>query len=386
MKSTPARWLLACLIGCALIAVTLLPVGYDSDDPTVDYWWRSPMRIREDGMHLQYNVTWEHTVLLRRNYKAAVDVETANRVFGAHHESSGNPILWFAPDIPPGIRARIEQNISAERGARGEWMGRGAVGIMVVSDTATTLAGVKMPPDFSGDRSLVTAVLPATTENGNHCVTVIRLRHRAFSQPPSQLNDERLALDGCAFTDAFGAPGPQIAEWLKSSRYMFARRLSYAANDSLIKRRWNWFDEGDDQSRRCRGGIDSACVANAVMNGRCDGWYCWRPDWSVPTPFESTEEYGGLGNVRDTYLEGLARDLGSARFQRMWRSAKPLPEAYFDETGESLVSWIRAREIDYHGPYHIGPVQPPSSTFLTILSILVLAAITVRFAPRPYKI
>jgi hypothetical protein len=387
VKFTPARWIFGCLLGCALLAITFLPAGPNGDDPTVDYWWRSPIRIREDAIRPRYNALWRHTILLSRSYKAATDVETANRVFGAHHETSGNPILWFGPDISQGVRARVEHIIGAERAARGESAGRGAVGVMVVSDTATMLGGVKMPSLFDRDRALITAVLPATRQNGNHCVTVIRLRHRALTQTPAELSTDRLALDGCAFTDAFGAPGPQIGDWLKATRYTFARRLSYAANDSLMKRRWNWFDEGDEQSRRCRGGIDSACVASAASNGRYDDWFGWRPpDLSVPTPDESAEEYGELNSPRDSYMEGLARDLGAARFQRMWRSAKPLPDAYFDETGQSFASWVRGRELEYHGPYHIGPMQPPSSAFLTILSVLVLAAITIRFAPRPYKI
>jgi hypothetical protein len=386
VKFTPARWVFACLLACALTAITLLPAGYDRDDPTVDYWWRSPIRIREDAIRPRYNAIWAHTNLLSRSYTAATDVETANRVFGAHHETSGNPILWFGPDISPDVRARAGHIIANERAARGEWAGRGAVGVMVVSDTATMLGGVKLPPLFDRDRALFTSVLPATPQNGDHCVAVIRLRHHAMVRAPGELSADRLALDGCAFTDAFGAPGPKIADWLKASRYTFARRLSYSANDSVIKRGGYWFDEGDEQSKRCRGGIDSACVANVPSNARYDGWYGWRLDLSVPTPDESLEEFGVLGDIRDSYMEGLARDLGAARFQRMWRSAKPLPDAYFDETGQSLAAWSRRRELEYHGPYHIGPMQPPSSAFLTVLSILVLAAISIRFAPRPYKI
>jgi hypothetical protein len=334
----------------------------------------------------RYNVTWQHAHLLARNYKAAQDVETANRVLGAHHETAAKPVVYFAPDIPGPVRSQVQRYIDAETAARGDWTGHGAVGILVVSDTTTTIAGTKLPTFFDRDRPLTTAVLPPTPENANHCVTVIRLRHYVFAQPPSQWSTDRLLLDGCAFTDAFGAPGPQISAFLQNSRYKFARRLSYAPGDTARRQPWYWYDNGDDQSRRCRGGIDSACVAMAMNAPRDDGWYGWRSDLSVRAPDESEDLFGEVGGFRQTFMESLARDLGSARFQRMWRSQKPLTEAYFEETGEPLATWIRAQQTLWNGPYRVGPMQPPASAFLTILTIVALAVITFRFAPRPYKI
>ena len=386
MKWSPARWSLACLVGCALIAVTFLPAGYDTEDSPRDYWMRSPIHLREDQVSQRLSVSWEHATLLNRSYKAALDAELANRAFGATHADAAKPVVYYGADIPAAVRARVQQLIDNEIAARGEWTGHGAVGILVRSDTGTTLGGNKLPAFYDRDRSLTTVVLPPTAANGNHCVTVVRLRHHAFTDMPAAFSTARLPLDGCAFTDAFGAPGPQIANWLQRSHFTFARRLSYSPSDTALKKAWAWYDNGDDQSKRCRGGIDSACVASAVGDSRFDLWYGWRPDYSVAAPDASDEVLGEIGGFRDTFMESLARDLGSARFQRMWRSQKPLAEAYFDETGEPLANWIRARQTLYNGPYKIGPMQPPSSAFLTLLSILILAAITIRFAPRPYKI
>ncbi len=384
MNMSPRRWTLACLLSCAILAVMLLPAG-SSDDPQDDYWWRPPLRIREDKLQIRYSLVWWHSRLLMRAYKAAEDAERANRVFGSHHETSGNPIVWFGPDIPQGVRTRVGMLIEKERAPRGEWAGNGAVGIMVVSDTATRMAGVQLPQLYDRERSLTTVVLPPSPANGNHCVTVVRLRHRVFV-PPADWDTHRPPLDGCAFTDAFGAPGAPIGDWLTSARYSYARRLSYAAPDTNLKRSYHWFDEGDDQSKRCRGGIDSACVAAVRAGWWSDGWNNTRKDLSVATPAESEETFRDIGDFEETFVEALARDLGSARFQRLWRSPKPLADAYFDETGTPLAIWIRARQLYYHGPYHIGPMQPPASAFLTILTIVALAVITFRFAPRPYKI
>jgi hypothetical protein len=91
-----------------------------------------------------------------------------------------------------------------------------------------------------------------------------------------------------------------------------------------------------------------------------------------------------VGGFEETFLEAMARDLGPARFARMWKSQKPLADAYFDETGESLAGWVRARLVRLYGPYHTGPMPTPNSSLLTMIAILVMAAAAIRWAPRPY--
>jgi hypothetical protein len=98
------------------------------------------------------------------------------------------------------------------------------------------------------------------------------------------------------------------------------------------------------------------------------------------------ERSGEIGGFELTFLEAMVRDLGPARFQRMWRSQKPLPQAYFDETGEPFAGWVRGRLVQFYGPYHTGPLPTPNSMLLTIVAILAMAAISIRWAPRPYAI
>ncbi len=385
MRMSPGRWTLACLLGCALIAVTLLPPGY-ADDSHREYWWRPPIRLREDKMSRREGLALNHARLLTRNYKAALDAETANRLFGARRDSGADPIVWFAPDVPELLHRQVNELLANERAARGEWHGHGAVGVMVVTDTATKLDGVTLPSLYDRDRSMNTVVLPATPANGNHCVTVIRLRHRALAVPQSPLSTDRLPLDGCAFTDAFGAPGPKIAEWLRAARYSYARRLSLEEPKPADKRFYARYDLGDITSMQCRGGDDAACVEAAQGTGaRRDSWWdsYWN-DLSVRAPDESVERSGEIGGFELTFLEAMVRDLGPARFQRMWRSQKPLPQAYFDETGEPFAGWVRGRLVQFYGPYHTGPLPTPNSMLLTIVAILAMAAISIRWAPRPY--
>jgi hypothetical protein len=226
-------------------------------------------------------------------------------------------------------------------------------------------------------------VLPATAANGNHCVTIVRLRHRALSGEVS-LPSDRLPLDGCAFTDAFGAPGPKIAEWLRAERYAYARRLSVAQPELPSKRVRYPYDQGSIQSMQCRGGDDAACIQATEQSQTWYRLYHYVPPWAAPSDVESAELYRDMGAFDETFLEAMVRDLGPARFQRMWRSQKPLPEAYFDETGEPFAGWVRGRLTQFYGTYHTGPLPTPSSALLAIVAILAMAAISIRWAPRPY--
>lgn len=381
MRLSPLRWSLACLLGCALIAVTLLPPGHE-DDSSAYYYWQSPVRLRELRMQRREGVVARHSGLLYRNFRAAQDSEAAVQLFGTHHDTAAAPIVTFAPDIPAALRRRVADLIASERTSRGAWSGHGAVGVMVVADTATAVEGVPLRT-FRPDRPTF-SILPATGANGDHCVTVIRLGHGALAGR-ADFSRYHLPLDGCAFTDAFGAPGPRIAEWLRSTRYQFARRLALSTGVPEKYLQYWMYDQGGINSMKCRGGADSACLA-AVQGPQDDafGYAGYWSDRSVPPPFESAESWRDIADWDETLLEALARDLGPARFQRVWRSQRALPEAYYDETGASFAGWIRARLTSIYGRYHTGPAPTREASLLILVTILALAAISVRLAPRPY--
>jgi hypothetical protein len=287
MKLSFGRWALACLLGCALIAVTLSPGG-SGDDALRDYWWRPPIRHRESVMTQRFEQVLVHARLLARNYKAAMDEETAKRVFGTRGDSAADPIVWFAPDVPEFLRRNVSELLASERAARGAWHGHGAVGVLVFTDTATRLDGVPLPSLWDRDSPVMTVVLPATSANGNHCVTVIRLRHGALTNLHTHLTSDRLPLDGCAFTDAFGAPGPKIAGWLTTSRYSRARRLSFEEPRPINKNAYAWSEARDFSSMKCRSGDDSACVGAALGAATREEWlYDYWHDQSVGAPRES---------------------------------------------------------------------------------------------------
>jgi hypothetical protein len=273
--------------------------------------------------------------------------------------------------------------IAHEREARGEWRGHGPVGVMIVTDTSTTIDRVKLPAIYDRDRALTTVILPASGASGDRCVTVIRLRHQGLSAPPVMMQN-RLPLDGCAFTDAFGNPGPQIAAWLGRDRYLHARRLAFEEpKDEANVKRYAW-DDGDVGERACRAGDDHACVAGLLHSETRDNWIMWwGRDLSVGVPRESWETLSRIDFDTDVLLESLERDMGPSRFHHMWQSPKPLADAYFDQTGESLASWMRTRLVRFYGSYRIGALPSPAANLLTIVLVLVLASISIRLTARP---
>ncbi len=381
MKLSFGRWTLACLFGCALIAVALLPPERD-EDPLWYYRWQSPLRVREADMQLREGLSFNHSRLLAQSYSAALDAQNAKREFGGIRDSAAEPVVRFAPDIPAFARREVMERLASERASRGELHGHGAVGVLVVTDTATTIDGVHVPA-YTNDRTS-TVVLPPSPENAYHCVAIVRFRHRALSMQGTLT--KRPLLDGCAFMDAFGAPGPKIAESLRVSRYARARRLSVTPGDSSAKTRVWLGDQGGVVEMKCRGGDDGACVDFASAIGP-QGWYSYYGRWndlSVNTPDESPDSYRDPLGVDELLLESLERDLGPSRFQRMWKSQKTLAEAYFDETGEPFAGWVRTQLVSTYGSYHIGPLAKTDSLFITAVSIALLFGISLRYAPRPY--
>jgi hypothetical protein len=383
---TFGRWIAACVFGIALVAVTLLPPGLSDGDPY--FFWRPPSRNTEFVMSRRARIRAQHGQSLWYAYQSARDVETAMRVFGAQSaKSSGpqDPVVWFDSDVPALARLQVNNAIAAERAARGAWRGHGAVGVLVFTDTATTIGGVPMSWGTYAGNTVMTQLIPPSKSTGDRCVTVIKLgRHAAHGEA---FPDGRL-LDGCAFYDAFGAPGPAIAAWLAQENFRVARSLSFAPPDMVrnLVRPTDYEAIFDNASLvRCAGGDLAACPSLMHRDQSRPIYYSdWYggPDRSIPPSDESSRRFNSLGG--SSYLEALMRDLGPGRFQHMWQSTKSLEDGYFEATGEPLAAWLHRQTVMYDGAYHIGPLPTPTSALLTMIAVLALAAASVRWAVRPY--
>jgi hypothetical protein len=392
---TVPRWVMMCAFGCALIAISLLPPDEGDDAP---YFARQSVgNSHAEAMTMRAGLRSAHGWSLWRAYRAARTDETLRRVLGAQPLAHTDPLVWFDADVPERMRKRVRDVVAAERAARGEWRGRAGVALAVFVDTAGSLDGVRVPWARNSGLSVSTQVLAATPATGNRCVVVVRLGPHALAAEDSIAAGSML-MDACAFYDAFGTPGPQIAMWLDKTAFTFSRRLSFAPPDSGEPHAIDYseiaFLRSEDGNReRCAGGDIASCPLLLLPNAR-DGvlsfwtyWTYWRTrDLSVPPVGLSIEHTGTSGGFASALLEALARDLGPARFERMWQSNKALPDAYFDVTGEPLAAWLQRRVVRYDGPYHVGPLPTPTSALLSLVAIVALLALSIRTAPRPHSL
>jgi hypothetical protein len=381
MKVTVKRWIGACVIGCLVLAVMLLP-PQGNDDPF--FRWTPRWSTREQGLDTRVQSRRIHGLLLWQAYRHAHDVEIAQREFGAK-APSGAMSVWYDADVSSAARREVGRLLAADESARGSWQAKGGVGVLVFTDTTTAVDGVRLPWGYNSGLIASTKVLPPTRATGGRCVTVIRIGHLALLGGGS-IPADRALLDGCAFYDAFGNPGPQVGAWEDTSKFAFARGLSFAPRDSTsIKlRRWGYDDYyyGDERFARCAANDLAACAAMIREPVISFYWRFWR-DASVPAPASSVEWTERARGVNATMLDDMVRDIGPERFARVWQSPKSLDSAYFDATGESLAAWVHRRAVSIDGPYHIGPLPTLTSAILTLLAILVSLMASARYARRP---
>jgi hypothetical protein len=283
------------------------------------------------------------------------------------------------------MRRAVGAQLAAEESARGSWRGKGGIAVLVLTDTATAIDGVRLPWGYNSGLVASTTVLPPSHATGDRCVTVVRIGHLALLGG-GPIPADRSLLDGCAFYDAFGTPGPQVGAWVDSEKVGFARTLSFAPPDSASANlnRWGYLDYVSSEAdfARCASNDLSACSRMLRRPATNFYWRYW-VDLSVPAPAEAIELTQRARGFSATLLDAMVRDIGPERFERVWQSPRSLDSAYFDATGEQLSSWVHRRAVALDGAYHIGPLPTATSAILTIVTIVLSLALSVRFAQRP---
>ena len=385
MTVTFKRWIAGCVLGCLVLAVLLLP-PQPTDDPF--YHWIPRWSAREQGLDVRQQTRRVHGRLLWQAYRSAHEVDIAHHAFGAKapvSTAAGGLPVWFDTDVPSSARAEVNRLLAADESARGNWHGRGNVGVLVFTDTATSFGGMRLPWGYNSGLVASTTVLLPTNETGDRCVTVIRIGHLALLGGGT-IPTDRALLDACAFYDAFGVPGAQIGAWMDSTSIGYARALSFAPPDSDTAklRRWGYEDffYSDGRYSRCAASDLRACSATIRVPTITFMWQYWH-DASVPVPAEPQETNQRARGFNATLLNDMVRDIGPERFERVWQSPKSLDAAYFDATGELLGGWIHGRTVSMDGVYHIGPLPTATSTALTLVTIALSLALSMRLARRP---
>ena len=296
------------------------------------------------------------------------------------------PLVRIDPRIPSEVATRVRDRFMDEWHDASANAPRYPVALVVLLDTVER-----------GARLTRTIALPEGP--GAPCAVVVSV---------SRVNFHRLGLAGserflgpCGFFAAFGAPGSEVASWLRSTRLASARYLvapwSITRDSGRIDMRagfsFNYGFGGSIEMVACRAGRVSAC-ANLLSPDRraLPPMESTRPAlWDELANYEPGTEVdtygfrgyaGGRGVYQRGLLAALAKALGSERFGEIWRGPNSLAESYESEAGRPLTAWVADHLAQRTLPVHAGPGLPPVPAALGTALTLIALGLGLRFAPR----
>lgn len=200
----------------------------------------------------------------------------------------------------------------------------------------------------------------------------------------------------CRYFVRYGEPGQEMMAWLRGGAAQYAEavfeidhHLRYAQGPArgpfgVFRRAF------PARTTRCLSGEEDDCLGLIL-----------EPQLPLSSPGRSTrgveelipespvdflarrlvseEETRGLGRY---LFHSLEEEFGPDRFRDFWQSDLP-PDAAFQESfGEPLGPWIRDWLLRYLEPSARGPGVPIQATFLTLLSLGILAGGAVRMGRR----
>lgn len=389
MSAVNRRWLVAVATCCALAALLILPASVQTVTCTMGVCDNGQYQ----GARIQLAASRQHAEALTTQLREAAALSLAARVL-PRAAAVGEPIVWFAPDVPGRVRQSFVAALDSERAARKPWAGRGRVAVLVVTDTARSINGVRLAYGPVG-RMATRALLPSPN-TGNRCVTVVYLRSLALRNGVNH-DRSRPLLDACAFFDAFGTPGPNIAASLDSGRYDGARIYTPGATDSL-RRRYargsllGWSLAHWPNAAGCAAGSDERC--EALIRARLvETRFGYRyPATAAVQRLPVTTEWSD-GRNGSALLDVVAADIGPERFARLWTSNATFVDAYREVTGRSIANLVRpvaaqlfepaGRRTGFGARATIDTSRTIGSGVLVIATIALLAMCAERLARRP---
>lgn len=357
MASSLKLWGGLAVVGCAAVAVALLPPAvHDSPDSGLPYSLATPER------------RWELRVQ-RAVQRAAIEFEWSAALDRLLAESrqprpagSGLTVRFSAgwpPDWQRETQAALDSVWTAlEIGTE--------VDVVLVAERGRT--------------PLIYALPEATGRNT--CAISIARHHQ--ERPLRYWPTIWLSL--CAYYAEFGRPGKAIGDWLFQASHITgslawdrpADQDPYVRRHGVplppLQRRFFYYSQYFDSwdSAACARGEPDRC-RSAILAGNLDRYY-WDSDIMM-RPGVLARPYWGRS---DSYLADLVREMGRERFSRFWRSPESVEQAFASAFGVALgewtMKWQRARTL-YLPPNPTVPVSAPFYALLVMAGALGLAAV-----------
>ncbi|HEY9228696.1 MAG TPA: hypothetical protein VIP11_18720 [Gemmatimonadaceae bacterium] len=218
------------------------------------------------------------------------------------------------------------------------------------------------------------------------CVAILRVG-LPFSSAPAYVTRNLLSpetvgsiLSPCSYYATFGAPGPDIARWLRERSWRFGQIADWKQRPEPLSRRSNnelplYARVGgfDDNFWRVRSMVSTAgltCLAGRP--GKCaevaltsvpTGDSAWRSNvvalsGTNQMRFYFPREPMSLGPSDGWILSEMVRMLGPDKFAQFWRSTEPVERAFASASGRSLDDWIGDWARGVYGPVQTGPQLP----------------------------
>ncbi|MBR9990925.1 MAG: hypothetical protein KFH98_14280 [Gemmatimonadetes bacterium] len=181
----------------------------------------------------------------------------------------------------------------------------------------------------------------------------------------------------CAVMARYGAPGPRIAEWLRSGAYHFAAARGTTepiqARDRARMELSLWTRD-DIRMRGCIGGRERHCT-DMVLNpapGR------------LPPTLVATFNLGSSVRMGPwpMLLSDLEATFGTQRFEQFWTSGHDVPTAFAAAFGVGVGEWVRQWGQSYYLEPDIGPAVNLLNVMLTFGTLLLLAGLACAVAMR----
>lgn len=414
MALTLKRWLVIAILGCAAIAVWLLPPA--GHDPVESHFVFGG--VFRPGYGFARRHGWpDASTRLGEATRHLRDLELRDSIFGARPTLGADSAFTVLIDrqIPDSIRPWIVSALdSAWDHLKPGTKYRTAVAIVV--DTTTTLDQLPM------SRTVYTygSVYPPDSVTPV-CRVVERFRYILGSQRDyhsrkvtkkdferglvMQVGSEGV-LSACAVYATFGSPGPEIATWLAQTAWVSGAAIDWTresptfAGDSYYSgrsgaplvdfsgyanRAWRLRQSLSDPAIACTAGEHDRCVEALLQPLRTTAedreWHASviDVDW-YGLGFPTLTPLASLGPESGTVLSDMVHDLGRAKFETFWTS-KTAPTVAFEAAAhEPLGTWLVRWMQRVYGADVLGPAIPGHGLETGLIVLVVALGVAAIFA------